>query len=98
MGRYIDLDKLNTRLPVVCVDDGDSLVSMADVRKALLFAEAETGDVAETTRCKECRFYGVDRNKGGFCMRPWSPSMWRDETGSLKPDDFCSYAVRKEQT
>lgn len=49
-------------------------------------------------RCKECQFYGVDRNKGGFCMRPWSPSMWRDETGYLKPDDFCSYAVRKEQT
>lgn len=55
-------------------------------------------DVIEVIRCKDCRFYGVDRNQGGFCMRPWSPSMWRNETGELKPNDFCSYAVRKEQT
>lgn len=44
MARYIDLDKLAKRIPTVR-DCGDGLVSIADVRKALLLAEAETGDV-----------------------------------------------------
>ena len=44
MARYIDLDKLAKKIPAV-IDGGDGLVSIADVRKALLLAEAETGDV-----------------------------------------------------
>lgn len=46
-------------------------------------------------RCKDCRWFGMDRTKGGFCMRTFSPSMWRNESGELKPDDFCSYGKRR---
>lgn len=45
--------------------------------------------------CKDCKWYGVDREKGQFCLRPTSPAMWRDDITPLKPDDYCSYGVRK---
>ena len=94
MARYIDTEKISMRLPVFAYE-GDYLVYMTDVRKAI--AQTPTEDVVEVVRCENCRWYAVDSNKHGFCMRPWSPSMWRDETGHLHPDDFCSYGVRKEQ-
>lgn len=54
-------------------------------------------DAVKVVRCKDCKWYGVDREKGGFCMRTFSPSMWRNETGELKPTDFCSYGELKER-
>lgn len=55
----------------------------------------EPRDLVEVVRCKDCKWYGIDREKGGFCMRTSSPSMWRNETGELKPTDFCSYGERR---
>lgn len=45
--------------------------------------------------CRECEHYGVDIEKGQFCMRIVSLSMWTDGITPLKPDDFCSYGRRK---
>lgn len=49
----------------------------------------------EPVRCIECIHYGLDKEKGGFCMRSGSPSMWRDDVTPLRPDDFCSYGERR---
>lgn len=53
-------------------------------------------DVVEVVRCKDCKKYGIDRDKGGFCLRHQSPSMWTNGIDELKPNDFCGYGVRKE--
>lgn len=42
--RYIDLEKLTARLPMLS-DDGDLLVSVEDVRKAISLAAADPVDV-----------------------------------------------------
>lgn len=46
-------------------------------------------------RCIDCKHYGIDKEKGGFCMRSASPSMWRNDEAPLLPDDFCSYGERR---
>jgi hypothetical protein len=48
MARYINLDKLTARLPLVGADDSGYFVSVADVRMALALAEAETENVIAT--------------------------------------------------
>lgn len=54
-------------------------------------------DVEHVIRCKDCKWYKRDKQKGGFCRKPeasmWSPGLPIDE---LKPDDYCSRAKRKE--
>lgn len=103
MAEYINRTEAIEQIRLVSCKDCKSyngiLCRTCPLDDAMMYIEDyPTVDVAEVIRCKDCRFYGVDRNKRGFCMRPWSPSMWRDETGHLHPDDYCSYAVRKEQT
>ena len=66
--RYIDADKIKKRLPVVGFDGGDSLVSVADVRRIIAFAAAETSaDVVEVVRCKDCRYYRNHPNGLCYC-------------------------------
>lgn len=81
--KYIDLEKLTARLPILKFE-GDYYIPLPDVRKAVSLAAAETGDVVEVVRCKDCLYrpYHV-------CTRD---DRWRDE------DDFCSRGKRKEQT
>lgn len=57
------------------------------------FFDIDTQD--NVVRCANCVNYRADKDKGGFCNRSGSPSMWRDDVTSLRPDDYCSYGVRK---
>lgn len=54
-------------------------------------------DAVPVIRCKDCKWYERDKQKGGFCRKPeasmWSPGLPIDE---LKPDDYCSRAQRRE--
>ena len=56
-------------------------------------------DAVPVIRCRDCKWYGRDKQKGGFCRKSgaamWSPGLPIDE---LKPDDYCSRAKRKENT
>lgn len=45
-------------------------------------AEQSTADVVEVVRCKDCEYYP-------FCFRTI-------RTGGNRPDDYCSYGLRKE--
>jgi hypothetical protein len=85
MARYIDMDKLAERIPVER-DGGESLISIGDLRLALRLAEAETGDVVEVVRCRDCK------HKNPNCYRCLRDNLWHDE------DDFCSRGERREQT
>lgn len=59
--------------------------------------DAPAADAEHVIRCKDCKWYERDKQKGGFCRKPeasmWSPGLPIDE---LKPDDYCSRAKRKE--
>lgn len=56
-------------------------------RNLLYSADAEPSpDAVEVVRCKDCQ-YLFFKDMSGFC--PFS-------VGPCKPDDFCSYGVRKE--
>ena len=89
MSNYVDIDKITSRLPVVGVDGTDALVRVADVRRIIAFAKAETGDVVEVVRCKDCEYYR-DRGCIATC-RLWSVT-------SDAPTDqnaFCSFGKPK---
>lgn len=51
-------------------------------KAAAAFDEIPAADVVEVVRCKDCKYYP-------FCFRTI-------RTGGNRPDDFCSYGVRKE--
>ena len=90
MARYIDLDKLTARLPIVGADGTDSLVSIADIRRIIAFAGAETGDVVEVVRCKDCEHY---RDRGCFTTcRLWSAKS----DAPTDPNAFCSYGTERK--
>ena len=95
MARYIDADRLineftsNSGIFVYGIDTVKAIISRVNVQPV--------ANVVPLVRCKDCKWFGVDRKKGGFCMRNDSPSMWRNETGELKPEDYCSYGIRSEQ-
>ena len=82
-------------------DDGklvfsDHICTAEDCEDILkMVAELPTVDVVPVVRCKDCKWFGVDSTKGGFCMRNDSPAMWRNETGELKFEDYCSYGERR---
>ena len=62
-----------------------------------IIGHIKAADAVPVIRCKDCKWYGRDKLKGGFCRKPeasmWSPGLPIDE---LKPDDYCSRAKRKE--
>ena len=72
------------------------------IELAQLAADMATETIRElelryVIRCKDCKWYERDKQKGGFCRKSgaamWSPGLPYDE---LKPDDYCSRAKRKE--
>ena len=91
--KYIDLNKLTARLPVLTSNDGKHYVSTADVAEALSLAAAETGDVVEVVRCDDCRFFSSFpcKNRDGYDGHCHGMNH-----GTLV-DDYCSYGKRKEK-
>ena len=89
MRKYIDVEKIDFRLPYYEDEDGgDALVSLKAVKRCIAMTPSE--DVIWVVRCKNCRFW--QDNNGGY---PHEECRWgRDETPDA--DDFCSYGERKE--
>lgn len=71
MARYIDMDKLTARLPVVGVDGTDPLVSVADVELIIAFAAAEVVHASWEWCNVNGRFgYYCTNCKAGFSHSP----------------------------
>lgn len=87
--RYCDMDKFADS---ICKNMG---LTEDEANKfiTLLWSQPQA-DVDEVVPCGQCKWYGYDTDKGGFCKRSASPSMWRDDTAELKLDDYCSYGER----
>ena len=54
MPRYIDANKIKITAQMA-TEDGDTLVSLADVRRAI--EQTPTADVVEVIRCKDCKHF-----------------------------------------
>ena len=74
------------------MEDNLSYAAALGIEADILIANGVTIPV----RCDECKWYGVDSTKGGFCALTASPSMWTDGITQLEPNDFCSRGERKD--
>lgn len=89
MARYIDSNKIIFVGDSFKDDNGETLVSLTDARKAI--EQTPTADVVEVVRCKDCAHYiemkGFDYNgrKARSCV--WHSAL-RGE------NDYCSDAIR----
>lgn len=67
----------------ISVDKDELIKALAyDSRQ---YDEGYRDAMATIVHCKDCNWYGIDKEKGGFCMR----------TLELKPYDYCSYGERR---
>ena len=87
MARYIDAEKIRITAQTVN-EDGDALVSLADVRRAI--EQTPTADVVEVVRCKDCKENPNYIRAKGMC---WC----RKFKSNVHKTGFCSYGERKEQ-
>jgi hypothetical protein len=88
---YINIANLYKRMPVLTDTNGDHLIAVSDLRTAIAMAAAETGEVVEVVRCKDCKHFGKDMGYGKHDCKKY-------EMPYCLENDFCSYGVRKEQT
>lgn len=88
MPRYIDVNKIKFSGESFNDADGDVLVYLSDVRKAI--EQTPTADVVEVVRCKDCKENpGYIRQKGMVWCRKFKEDVPKN--------NFCSYGERKEQ-
>lgn len=55
MARYADIEKIEKLLVQGIDENGDAIVSLRDVRKAI--TQAENAYVVEVVRCKDCKYF-----------------------------------------
>ena len=84
MSRYIDADRLQTRMLNYYSDSWKLCEEIND-----FFANTPTADVVEVVRCKNCKYW--DNHDGGErCLNEVSLS-W------AQPDSFCNHGKRREE-
>lgn len=88
MPRYIDANEIKITAQMA-TEDGDVLVSLSDVRKAI--EQTPTADVVEVVRCKECKYHFPPPHQDGLYAKCSNSCL------HMKMTDFCSYGERKEQ-
>lgn len=89
MTRYIDVDKIKFSGESFNDTDGDALVSLSNVRKAI--EQTPTAEVVEVVRCKDCKHHFPPYNEANLY------SKCRYNCLHTHMNDFCSYGERKEQ-
>lgn len=91
MARYIDADKLNTR-----VRGNNSQRTMWREIKRMV-DNAPTADVVEVVRCKDCIFGKVDTEGSGSvqCSNRDTPWHRYNEAFAMAQNDFCSHGERR---
>ena len=91
MPRYIDVGKINFSGESFNDADGDALVSLSDVRKAI--EQTPTADVVEVRHAKltvneECEEYWGQENVCGECSCHWMACMPEDREERYPNDQY----------
>lgn len=91
MPKYIDASKIRLTAVGTVDKDGDILVSVRDVRKAI--EQTPAADVVEVVRCKDCKY--LTKEMIGDTLE----FLCGLSSGMVNPapDFYCSYGKRKEK-
>lgn len=85
---YIDRNKIDLRIPSFMDTDGEILIPLSAVRRAI--AMTPTEDVVKVVRCKDCKHIYHNPNLGTYrCPRFLTV---------VDKNDFCSYGERKDSS
>lgn len=89
MARYINLDKQLVRLYLLNL-------TCEDVIKEFLLS-AETADVVEVVRCKDCQYWKTETEPIGIECEPGEDAHYCDMDGMItRTADFCNYGRRRD--
>ena len=99
MTRLIDADALTNKLRIISYPYPNGLMSepgvlLKDIEKT------PTADAVPVIRCKDCIHNVSNRITDPLCINDYSgDDIVCDyfETDGMEPDDYCSYAERKEE-
>ena len=90
MSKYIDPKKIKLNSLTWIDGDGDILVPIVEVKKAI--AQTPTEDVIEVVRCKDCvHLWGQMKNNAHYCH------LKNGLNGLVTEEDFCSHGERKDK-
>lgn len=71
-------------------------VEVEEIAEQILKQLAESGDVIQVVRCKDCKHF--QSFKGERAKVNTDKSGWCDTNDdSVRADDYCSYGERKEE-
>lgn len=86
---YVDPKKITLNCSTLIDGDGDILVPLSEVRKAIAQTPTEE-DVVKIVRCKDCEYNVLEQPKGIVHCHRGLVCQFRT------PTDYCSFAERKE--
>lgn len=98
MPQYIDREKIKLNSLTWTDGEGDILVPLVEVKKAIAQVPAE--DVVKVVRCKDCKYWynscydPILSQKYGCCLSTQWDSP--DENFETAENNFCSFGERKE--
>lgn len=95
---YIDIRKLEEKIPVV-YSGHDGMMSSRDVRMALRIAIANTSDdVVEVVRCKDCEFRSVSIDPATTESVKVCGCIGRSpvQSSQVADNDYCSHGKRRK--
>ena len=98
MSRYIDADKLIIKMDrwyeEMCLKYGETdQFNMGYAEGINAIENAQTADVVEVVRCKDCKWCLVENWDGEILYGCDCGAGMND----ISPDDFCSYGERKDK-
>ena len=88
MARLINADNICLTTQTYTDENGEALVSLRDVKKAI--AQTPTEDAVCVVRCKDCVYSREDAD----VVDLYGCALMRD---MRKGSDYCNYGARKEQ-
>lgn len=88
MARLIDADNIRLKTETYTDENGEVLVTLRDVRRAI--AQTPTEDAVCVVRCKDCAYSREDAEIVDLYHCSLSRQMH-------KGSDYCNYSTRKEK-
>lgn len=91
--RLIDAEELKRR--IIAFTTGVHTSYLVTENIIMMINQADTVDTVEVVRCAQCKYFGKEvagyYDDEYYCTNP----VGLDDI--VKPDDFCSYGVRRDE-
>ena len=96
MSRYIDANKIRLISKLVADENGDILVPLSDVRRAI--EQTPTENVVEVVRCKDCEYCRISIDtKTNISVQVCGYVGYNPvQSSQVTDNDYCSHGERRE--